>query len=177
MLACLKKQLKLTPSAKSLTKQSSAASHRRHSWCESKERNLEPLNEQGQPEVELNIGVSWHPGGGVGWTLINPNDFRALCSPGVYIFWRKESDDRLNVSYRGTALYVGSSKRMMSRMCNPRHNQAQQALKECNQISIRFCANELSARDYEQYLIMKLKPKYNVAVRKNISAKSDFSHF
>src|SRR5271154_1626438 len=91
---------------------------------------------------------------------ISANDFRALCMPGVYVFWR------LQVGSERVALYIGSSRRVISRMSNPNHDQAQRALRECTQVELILCKNEIEARALEQRLIDGERPLYNVRIRK-----------
>ena len=129
------------------------------------ERKLEPHNEQ------LEIAQQFD------WTLqaanISPNDMRALCCPGVYIFWQKtvQTDyywKRAGKDTRGEiALYIGSSRRTICRMANPKHEKAQKALREATRIEIRFCKTEAYARELEAELIAFFQPLYNVMCKKN----------
>jgi len=102
--------------------------------------------------------IAWNPERSWKSLWILPNDLRALCKPGVYIFW-----------FGDVALYIGSSRRIISRISNPNHEHAPRALRECTRIEVRFFQNELVARDAEQELIFTLKPKYNIQRRKSSS--------
>ena len=102
---------------------------------------------------------------------LRPNDLKALCSPGVYLFWQKRIYDG---NQRGeVALYIGSSRRTIARMADPKHESAQKALRECTRIEIRFCGTEDAARELEASLIVLYKPLYNKAVRKYTSITSN----
>src|ERR1700676_4852668 len=81
---------------------------------------------------------------------LKPNDLRILCRPGVYTFWKGQE-----------ALYVGSSRRLISRISNPNHEAANKSMNECTSINIQICKNELEARELEQEFIWHLKPRYN----------------
>ena len=99
---------------------------------------------------------------------ISPNDLRALCSPGVYLFWRKNVEteydaERKEKDFRGEiALYIGSSRSTISRISDPKHEKVQKALKEATRIEIRFCQTEAYARELEARLIEFFQPLYNV---------------
>jgi excinuclease UvrABC nuclease subunit len=111
------------------------------------------------------------------WTLqannVSPNDLRALCSPGVYLFWRKKVQadyfwDRESKDTRGeVALYIGSSRRTITRISNPKHEKAQLALEQATRIELRFCKTEAFARQLEAELIAEYQPLYNVIHKKN----------
>lgn len=111
------------------------------------------------------------------WTLqasnLSPNDLRALLSPGVYLFWRKDVETqyywhRVSKDYRGeVALYIGSSRRTISRISNPKHEKAQRALREATRIELRFCRTEEYARQLEAELIAEYQPLYNVMCKKH----------
>src|SRR6266436_7271053 len=89
---------------------------------------------------------------------IKPNDLIVLCKPGVYIFWRKQD-----------ALYIVSSRRLISRMSNPNHESARRAASECTRIEIHICKSELLARELEQHFITRFDPIYNISKRKSQS--------
>lgn len=94
---------------------------------------------------------------------IRPNDLRAMCQPGIYLFWKRVPDGS------EIALYIGSSRRIMSRISNPKHHKAQMALKEATRVEMRFSGSEAEAREVEQWLIEKYRPLYNERVRKTTS--------
>lgn len=131
------------------------------------ERKLEPHNEQ--REVAQPDQFDWT----VQATNVSPNDLRALCSPGVYLFWRKNVETnyywkRESKDSRGeVALYIGSSRRTIARISNPMHAKAQQALREATRIELKFCRTEEYARELEAELIAKYQPLYNVLCKKN----------
>jgi excinuclease UvrABC nuclease subunit len=95
---------------------------------------------------------------------LKPNDLRILCRPGVYTFYRGDE-----------ALYVGSSRRLISRISNPNHEAATRSLDECTNITIQICKTELEARELEQEFICLLKPRYNKAVRKSRSVSMSWA--
>lgn len=86
----------------------------------------------------------------IGKINVEPNDFRALCRPGVYIFWKDEQ-----------ALYVGKGCRVMNRMSNPNHGAVGRALRDCTSIEILFFVDELAAIRQESSLIADLQPTLN----------------
>jgi hypothetical protein len=81
---------------------------------------------------------------------LEPNDFRALLRPGVYIFWKKDR-----------ALYVGKGRRVMNRMSNPNHGAVGRAIRECTSIEVLFFADERAAMAQESELIAHLQPLFN----------------
>lgn len=79
------------------------------------------------------------------------NDFKAMCSPGVYVFWQGRK-----------ALYVGFSRRVLNRMSNPKHGAVGLAMRQCTEIEMVICVSEAAARDLEAALIRELSPQFNV---------------
>lgn len=86
----------------------------------------------------------------LGRVQIDPNDLRALCRPGVYIFWKGNQ-----------ALYVGKGKRVINRMSTRNHGAVGRALRECTSVEILFFHDELAAMGQEGELIAYLQPLLN----------------
>ena len=78
------------------------------------------------------------------------DDFRKLCGPQVYLYM-----------LRGYALYVGMSGNGLERSASPRHQQADRARAECDEILIYPCSDRNTAHELEGILIHTLRPLFN----------------
>lgn len=77
-------------------------------------------------------------------------DFRNMSGPGVYLFLKS-----------GLPLYVGSSNAALSRAAQRNHRQEIRARRDCDQVLLYPCRDQVAAKVLEKVLIRNLKPQYN----------------
>ena len=77
-------------------------------------------------------------------------DFRLLLGPVVYVFL-----------WQGQAIYIGMSKRGLSRATAGRHIQAQDERQECDEVWVYPTESTSAARQLERLLIASLNPSQN----------------
>ena len=88
---------------------------------------------------------------------IDGDTFRRLIGPGVYLFRAKD----------GSALYVGSGKRVINRATEETHESARMAADLCESVEIHVAASEGAARGIEAAVICNEKPMLNKILHQN----------